>query len=417
MKTQVKSLKTLRQRKFFVVLPVLVLPFTTLLFWALGGGKIEESSAQNLLNTGILRGLPDAALKDDNELTKLDFYNKAQADSAKLRELMKNDPNYRSKEADVRSDMVAKGQLNTSLNSNTLYNNSNEEKIYQKLAQLDHELNNTYEPSSPESSGSSLVSNKKSPNIHSEDIDRLEQMMQTMTDPKAEDAEMKELNKLLETILDIQHPDRVQQRISENAIQPKGSVYPVVTGNVEIPVSLLNTAEEDSSINNRFYSLTDTPSFESVQNAIEAVIHETQTLVNGSTVKLRLLNDIIINGVRIPKNHFLFGNVQLNSERLTIKIKSLRYNQSIFPIDLSVYDQDGIEGIYIPGAITREVAKESADRSIQTMGLTSLDPSWEAQAATAGVQAAKNLLSRKVKLIKVTIKAGYRVLLRDDKQN
>jgi hypothetical protein len=42
-----------------------------------------------------------------------------------------------------------------------------------------------------------------------------------------------------------------------------------------------------------------------------------------------------------------------------------------------------------------------------------LNPSIGVQAASAGISAAKNLLSKKVRLIKVTVKAGYRVLLWD----
>jgi hypothetical protein len=62
------------------------------------------------------------------------------------------------------------------------------------------------------------------------------------------------------------------------------------------------------------------------------------------------------------------------------------------------------------------VAKSSADRSVQTLGVTTLSDSWGAQAAGAGIEAAKGLFSRKVKLIKVTLKAGYSILLRDEKQ-
>jgi hypothetical protein len=62
------------------------------------------------------------------------------------------------------------------------------------------------------------------------------------------------------------------------------------------------------------------------------------------------------------------------------------------------------------------VAKESADQSIQNLGFTSYDPSLGAQAATAGVTAAKSLFSRKVRLVKVEVKAGYQVLLKDEKQ-
>jgi Conjugative transposon, TraM len=51
------------------------------------------------------------------------------------------------------------------------------------------------------------------------------------------------------------------------------------------------------------------------------------------------------------------------------------------------------------------------------MELTSLDPSFKAQATAAGISAAKNLISRKVKQVKVTVKTGYRVLLKDKNNN
>jgi hypothetical protein len=76
---------------------------------------------------------------------------------------------------------------------------------------------------------------------------------------------------------------------------------------------------------------------------------------------------------------------------------------------------DGLPGIHIPGAITRDVAKESADQGISTMGLNALDPSLSGQAATAGIEAAKALISRKIKLVRVSVKAGYQVLLKNTK--
>jgi conjugative transposon TraM protein len=146
------------------------------------------------------------------------------------------------------------------------------------------------------------------------------------------------------------------------------------------------------------------------------MVHQSQVVVEGSTVKLRLLTDVFINGKLVPKDNFVFGTASLEGERLVIKINSIRYNSSLYPVDLSVFDIDGIEGVYIPGAITRDVAKQSADRVIHEVSLATSDPSVKAQAATAGIEAAKTLLSKKAKLIKVTIKAGYQVLLRDEKQ-
>ena len=103
--------------------------------------------------------------------------------------------------------------------------------------------------------------------------------------------------------------------------------------------------------------------------------------------------------------------------RLKIVITSVRFQNNLLPVVLQVYDMDGITGIYIPGAVSKDALKESAQQSMQGVELTSLDPSVAAQVTTAGISAAKNLLSKRSKLIKVTLKAGYKVLLRDNNKN
>jgi conjugative transposon TraM protein len=115
--------------------------------------------------------------------------------------------------------------------------------------------------------------------------------------------------------------------------------------------------------------------------------------------------------VHIPSGNFVYGLATLNNERLQIEISSIRYGNSIYPVKLQVYDLDGLRGVYIPGAITRDVAKQSADNSMQLMELSSMDPSLKGQAAAAGINTVKSLLSKKVKMVKVSVKAGYRVLL------
>ena len=102
---------------------------------------------------------------------------------------------------------------------------------------------------------------------------------------------------------------------------------------------------------------------------------------------------------------------------MMISIESIRYRSALFPVELSAYDADGMQGIYIPGAITRDVAKQSGERAIQSFGLGTLDPSLGAQAASAGIETARSLLSKKVKLVKVTVKAGYRVWLKDEQKD
>jgi len=46
MEQKTLSIKMRKQRKLFVMLPLLVLPFITFMFWSLGGGKMETANAR-----------------------------------------------------------------------------------------------------------------------------------------------------------------------------------------------------------------------------------------------------------------------------------------------------------------------------------------------------------------------------------
>lgn len=432
MEQKTLSPKMRRQRKFFLVLPLLILPFMTLMFWSLGGGKKGNTEPLLPVNNGFNMKLPDVYLKNDRPLDKMGYYEKAASDSVKLEELIKNDPNYRvpsprnsagpgtkSGAVPVPGKDAGRGALMPSPYGSGI--DTNEERVLLKLAELEQAM--TQHTPAIEPTKNMQINRSESMPVNTYDIDRLEQMMQSMNHSQEEGPELKQINGMLEKILDIQHPDRVQEKIRQPSEAQRGQVFAVSAVSTETPVSLLGHLSEGINSNilnppdqNGFYSLDEPVGYEKEQNAVQAVVHETQTLVSGATLKLRLEDDIYINGILVPKNNLLFGEAMLNGERLSIKINGIRYQNSLFPVGLSVYDMDGMEGIYVPGAITREVAKESANRSLQGIGLTTLDPSLGVQAASAGIDAAKGLIGKKAKLVKVTVKAGYRVLLRDEKQ-
>lgn len=431
------SRKFLQRRKFLMVMPLLILPFITLIFWALGGGKGSDADAQQA-QEGFNMQLPGANLKDEKPLDKLSYYEKASSDSARLHELMKNDPYYKQTEETDTSFLFRNDSFvtdtkhnrykNSHLNRSTFKSSNddpNEAKVYKKLAELNTALNNTTTQETKSEGHKKGFQSSNATNLNSSDVDRLEQMVQNMNQKDGDDPEMQQLNAMIEKILDIQHPDRVQEKIKQTSQAKKGQVFAVAASDQDTPVSFMDTGgnkqlndttRKKFNQQNGFYSLNDALELNDNPNTIEAVIHETQTIVNGSTVKLRLVNDVYINGVLIPKGTFVFGTASLNDERLVINIKSIRYKNSLYPVELSVLDMDGMDGIYIFGAITRDVARQSADHAIQNIGLTNLNPSIGVQAASAGIEAAKTLFNKKVKLIKVTVKAGYHVLLRDEKQ-
>lgn len=409
-----RSAVFLRRRKMVLVLPALVIPFITMAFWALGGGQGSDQKNQTI-NTGLNLQLPDANLKDNPNADKLAFYKEADSDSLKKEELLRNDPYYKDTSAPTANILTPIGDSSYHIESHlgamiySPYNkgaDDNERKIYQKINEINKQIN---QPENQPAYNSPLLPATQNTE---QDISRLQDMMQVINDKQDTDPEMQQLNGTLERILDIQHPERIKEKLKERSLKNKEQVFIITKDIAKNNIGLLNTEKNKPSIKNKFYSLEEDTVLNE-QNTVEAVVHQTQTLISGAVVKMRLLNDIYINGSLIAKGNFVFGVAQLNDERLEIAVTSIRNNNSLFPVKLEVFDMDGLPGIYIPGAISRDVAKQSADNGLQLMELSSMDPSLKAQAAATGINAAKNLFSKKVKQVKVTVKAGYKVLLRD----
>lgn len=414
-----RSQAFLRKRKMMLVLPLLVIPFLTMAFWALGGGKGNEPVIANE-QKGLNLNLPDAKMKENNLTDKLSFYDKADKDSAKLEEWMRTDPYYQQKEDTGYSPVNelelltqnSASKYNQRLNSSPYETSSNnpEQKLLQKLALLQKEINK--QPETETLANNGILSLKQGDEFSNE-VDRLENMMLTMDKTNTGDPEMQQLNGTLEKILDIQHPQRVKDKLREKSLQHKQVVFAVTTSPKLANVTLIDTMKKKQNTSNQFYGVTK-ESEEAIEGfAIEAVVHSNQSLVNGAVIQLRLSTDVFINGVLIPKGTPVNGIASLNNERLEAEINSIRYKNQLFPVKMELYDLDGLPGIYIPGSISRDVAKNSADNSLQLMELTTLDPSLKVQAAAAGINTAKQLLTRKVKQVKVMIKEGYKVLLKD----
>jgi hypothetical protein len=140
--------KAARQRKFLLVLPLMVLPFLTLFFWALGGGKAGAASAEETERKGINQNLPDAKIKDEHELNKMSYYDQAAIDSVKLRQQIKSDPYYihhggsdsvlhQNPLTLQRDSLVSRPALLSEDN----FRRTNEAKVYKKLAQLKMAVN------------------------------------------------------------------------------------------------------------------------------------------------------------------------------------------------------------------------------------------------------------------------------------
>ena len=157
------------------------------------------------------------------------------------------------------------------------------------------------------------------------------------------------------------------------------------------------------------------------KNTISACIYGNQTVTDGQKVRLRLLEQMRVGEVIVPANTVLTGSAKITGERMGIGITSIEYAGSIYIVKLNVYDTDGQEGIFIPGSMELNAAKEVAANMGTSMG-SSINISSDAKAQLASdlgkglIQGTSQYIAKKMRTVKVNLKANYRVMLYAEKQ-
>ncbi|MDR1500969.1 MAG: conjugative transposon protein TraM [Prevotella sp.] len=154
----------------------------------------------------------------------------------------------------------------------------------------------------------------------------------------------------------------------------------------------------------------------SEKNTIAAVIHDDQTVVDGQTTRLRLTDPLMAGTMLIPENTIVTGVAKVQGERLEIVISSVEYQGTIIPVEMTTYDTDGQRGIYIPGSLEMNAAKEIIANMGNSVGTSfTMTESTGAQLTsdlTKGtIQGLSAYMQKKIHQVKVTLKSGYRVML------
>jgi len=129
-----------------------------------------------------------------------------------------------------------------------------------------------------------------------------------------------------------------------------------------------------------------------------------------------LLEAMRVAGRFIPKNTVVVGTTRVQGERLGINISSLEFQGTIIPVELSIYDSDGQEGINIPNSMELSAVKEVAANMGSSLG-SSINISTDAGAQLASdlgkglIQGTSQYIAKKMRTVKVHLKSGYRVML------
>lgn len=154
----------------------------------------------------------------------------------------------------------------------------------------------------------------------------------------------------------------------------------------------------------------------STKNTISAVIHDDQTVIDGQTTRLRLVEPLVAGTTLIPENTILTGIAKVQGERLDILIASIECEGTIIPAEMVTYDTDGQKGIYIPGSLEMNAAKEIVANMGNSVGTSfTMTQSTGAQLASdlskGAIQGVSAYMQKKIRQVKVTLKSGYRVML------
>lgn len=197
---------------------------------------------------------------------------------------------------------------------------------------------------------------------------------------------------------------------------PVGTVTRQVVSSLAQPMSDAEfVAVYTQERNYGFHTAIGTGGTES-RNTISACVHSDQTITDGQSVRLRLLEAMRVADRIIPRNTVVVGAARVQGERLGIELSSIEYGGTIIPVELSVFDSDGQEGIFIPGSMEIDAVKEIAANMGSLLG-SSINISTDVGAQLASdlgkgvIQGTSQYIAKKMRTVKVHLKAGYKVFL------
>ncbi|MFC4685842.1 conjugative transposon protein TraM [Epilithonimonas pallida] len=175
-------------------------------------------------------------------------------------------------------------------------------------------------------------------------------------------------------------------------------------------------ADWSQTRNRGFYTAGSKQQVVQPKNSIRACVHEAQTIVGESGVRLRLLEPAQTPSRTIPQGTVLTAIGKYQGGRLQLKVTSIELEGNIIPIDITIYDLDGQQGLYVPYSPEMNALTEMAGNMSQTSGTSIMLTQNAGQQVAADlsrgvVQGISGYFAKKVRTPKVTLKAGHQVFL------
>lgn len=370
-----------KMMKYLVVMPAAILCGAVILWLLYSSLNKSDERVGDAFNTEIPEGENDG-MKD-----KMSEYEAAEA----------------AKEKEAHQQTVAVLDTLTTLTTqdSVVYHPSAVETSAQAYQEVQASLNNFFEPENNEAAQVAELQAR---------IDELE-AQNAMAQQQPDQMEMLERSyQLAAQYMGNGNGGNYPPPASADDEKGKRNVQPVAKVNRNV-VSTLGSAQ-----NVRGFTTAVGTMRAVAKNTIAAVVAGNQSVIDGESVRLRTTEPMWVGNRLIPRNTVIVGSARVQGERLEIEISSIECDGSIYDVELQVYDSDGQEGINIPNSMESDALHEIGANMGSTMG-SSINISTNTGAQIASdvgrglINGVSQYLNKKLRTVKVHLKAGYRVML------
>lgn len=149
-----------------------------------------------------------------------------------------------------------------------------------------------------------------------------------------------------------------------------------------------------------------------------AEIARDQTIISGKEISFRLIEELVLENIKIPKNTPIYGISNFSSHRIKVEFSHILFKGQLIPFKRNLYDLDGFEGIGISNnTLLKEIDEHVSEEALEGTQ-ESIDSSFSGL-TQKGIKAAtgilKKIISKKKSLIEVHLDSGHKVILREKK--
>ena len=334
-----------KDRKY--VLPILALPFILFLAYQIYGLVAEEEDDSWMLanHNELNDNLPDAST--DDMASRIDALNNSfKGDGYTAMDELKEE----------KEEQMQDGSAYTENEKNKLDSLEKVKQQRQKAIQdLQKELGyNGYNspqprrPSQPTVNGATNAAQQ-----YAEEIRKIQKQIRGEAEEEANYIRRKpetdelnyyersELNRLRELEKEKEKEKKKEQEVKEE-------------------IKIVKKAEDKSE--QFFHSVQDKPADDAL---IKAMIDQTIKVVDGTRIRLKLLNDVTIDSTRLEKGTYLYALVRgFSGQRVMAHVTSILVKDKFIKVNLSLFDNDGMEGFYVPASSFREMVKNAGGSAV-----------------------------------------------------